>query len=278
MAEHVGADRLHVLRRDVAATLEEGVRLGGEGQVERRARRGAILDEGAQVELVGLRLARGEDDVDDVVLDLVVDVDLVDQGARAEDLVGGHHGADALVVPRHRHPVEDLALLLARGIADAELQHEAVDLGLGEGVGPLLLDRVLRGEDEERVGQRVRLVTDRDLMLLHRLEERALHLRGGTVDLVGEDDLCEDRPLAGGEATVAGAVDHRADQVGGQEVGRELDAPEVRRDGLRQRLHGERLGEARHPLEEDVASGQETDQQAVDQVALADDHRADLLP
>src|SRR5438093_7879633 len=36
VAEHVGADRLHVLRRDVATALEEGVRLRGESQVERR--------------------------------------------------------------------------------------------------------------------------------------------------------------------------------------------------------------------------------------------------
>src|SRR5262249_47508750 len=81
VAQHVGTDRLHVLRRDVAAALEEGVRLGGEGEVERRARRGAVLDERTEIQLVGLRLARGEDDADDVVLDLVVDVDLVDEVA-----------------------------------------------------------------------------------------------------------------------------------------------------------------------------------------------------
>jgi len=49
----------------------------------------------------------------------------------------------------------------------------------------------------------VGLVADRHLPLLHRLEEGALHLGGGAVDLVGEDDLREDRPL-GGEGTVAG--------------------------------------------------------------------------
>src|SRR5262252_644966 len=151
VAQHVGTDRLHVLWGDVATPLEEGMRLGSEGQVERRARGGAVLDERTQIQLVGLRLARGEDDADDVVLDLVVDVDLVDEGAGAEDLVGGNHRADPLVVLRHGHPVEDLTLLLPRRVDDAELQHEAVHLRLGQGVGSLLLDGVLRGEDEERV-------------------------------------------------------------------------------------------------------------------------------
>ncbi len=41
-------------------------------------------------------------------------------------------------------------------------------------------------------------------------------------------------------------------------------------------LHGERLGEAGYALDEDVASHSRRDQQAVDEVALADDRPADL--
>ncbi len=51
----------------------------------------------------------------------------------------------------------------------------------------------------------------------------------------------------------------------------------VRRDGLRQGLDRQRLGEAGHALEQHVAAGEQADQQPVDQVALADDHVADLL-
>src|SRR3712207_7960962 len=45
---------------------------------------------------------------------------------------------------------------------------------LGELVGALGLDRVLRGQHEERVGQRVRRAADRHLALLHGLEQRRL--------------------------------------------------------------------------------------------------------
>src|SRR5262245_44079629 len=45
VAEHVRADRLHVLRRHVAAPVQERIRLGRERERERRARRRAVLDE-----------------------------------------------------------------------------------------------------------------------------------------------------------------------------------------------------------------------------------------
>src|SRR5215470_14800249 len=84
VAEHVGADRLHVLRGHVAAPVQERVRLGGERQRERRARRGAVLDERTQIQARRRRLARREHERHDVILDLVVDVDLVHQVAGRE--------------------------------------------------------------------------------------------------------------------------------------------------------------------------------------------------
>ena len=49
----------------------------------------------------------------------------------------------------------DQSSLIARaGIADHDLQHEAVDLSFRQWVGSLLLDRVLRGEYEERLVER----------------------------------------------------------------------------------------------------------------------------
>jgi hypothetical protein len=70
------------------------------------------------------------------------------------------------------HQVDDLPLLLAGRVADLDHQHEAVDLGLGQRVGALLLDGVLRGHDHERVVQAVAGLADGDLALLHGLEER----------------------------------------------------------------------------------------------------------
>ena len=69
-------------------------------------------------------------------------------------------------------------------------------------------------------------------------------------------------------------VDAGADQVGRDEVGRELDPLELAADRLGQRLDRHRLGQARDAFDEDVAAGEERDDQALQEVILADD---DLL-
>ena len=57
---------------------------------------------------------------------------------------------DALAADLPIFPIHDLPLLGLRRVADLHHQHEAVDLRLGQRVGALLLDRVLRREDEKR--------------------------------------------------------------------------------------------------------------------------------
>ena len=81
------------------------------------------------------------------------------------------------------------------GIADFQLEHEAVHLRLGQRVGAFLLDRVLRGQHQERFVQLEGLVADGDLVFLHRFQQRALHLGRRAVDFVGQDEVGEDRAL-----------------------------------------------------------------------------------
>ena len=71
-------------------------------------------------------------------------------------------------------------------------------------------------------------------------------------------------------------VDDRADEVGGEEIGGELDARELGVEGVAERADGERLGEAGDALDQDVAAGEQADQDALDHVGLADDDLADL--
>ena len=73
-------------------------------------------------------------------------------------------------VPVVRSMIE-IEVLLGRE-RDHDLEQEAVELGLGEGIGPLHLERVLGREHEERRIEREALAGDRDLVLLHRLEQR----------------------------------------------------------------------------------------------------------
>ena len=98
-----------------------------------------------------------------------------------------HVGRDAGVrEPEHRH------LALGVRVVEVDLEEEAVELRLGQREDALVLVRVLRRDDEERVGELVRAAVDGDGALLHRLEQRRLRPRRRAVDLVGEQDVRED--------------------------------------------------------------------------------------
>ncbi len=175
------------------------------------------------------------------------------------------------------HPQEHFLLLVPAGIADPDLEHEAVELCLGERIGPLVLDRILGREDEEGLLEAVRGSADRDLMFLHGLEQGRLHLRRRAVDLVRQNDLREERALLDVEVLGLLVEDHGSDQIGGQQVRGELNPRERRADDLRERAHGERLGQARDSLEQDVATGQQPHEEALDHGILPHDASGDFL-
>src|SRR5256885_1035997 len=84
-------------------------------------------------------------------------------------------------------------------------------------------------------------------------------------------EVREQRPLLRIELLRALVVHHRADHVGGQQVGRELDPREGDLQTFRDGLHRQRLGQSRHAFEQNVATGKQADQQALDHDFLADD-------
>ena len=72
----------------------------------------------------------------------------------------------------------------------------------------------------------MRVDVDGHVPLLHALEQAGLRLRRRAVDLVDEHDVGEHRAGPELEALLALVVDVGADDVGGQQVGRALDARE----------------------------------------------------
>jgi hypothetical protein len=108
---------------------------------------------------------------------------------------------------------QELALGRRIGIADLDRHQEAVELGFGQRIGADLLDRVLRRDDEERIGQLSRLSVLRNLALFHRFHQRALRLRRRAVDLVGQDDGVEDRAGVKAEGAGLGVEDRHAENI-----------------------------------------------------------------
>jgi hypothetical protein len=150
-------------------------------------------------------------------------------------------------------------------------------LRLGESVGAVLLDRVLRRDQEKRLRKRPCCAVDRHLQLRHAFEERGLCLRESTVDLVDEDDVREDRTGLELELTRERVPDREARHVRRLEIRGALDARhrslfDAAREGTRQ----DGLGRSRHVLEEYVATARKGRDHKPNRLLLADDDGLDI--
>jgi len=173
--------------------------------------------------------------------------------------------------------VNHLDLVLTGGQRQLDLEQEPVELGLGQGIGALVLDRVLGGGNHEGRRQGPGHAVDRDLALLHGLQECSLGLGRRPVDLVGKQQVGEHRSLTEGELGAVRVVDQRSGDVAGHEVGRELHplGPDVQRGSNRADEQG--LGHTGHALEQDVAPAQQRDEDAGHRGVLPDDCLGDLM-
>ena len=102
----------------------------------------------------------------------------------------------------------------------------------------------------------------------------------GAVDLVGQTDLGEDGPLLELELPAPfGVFDYhvRPEDVGGHQVGGELDAGEVQIERLGQGADEQGFPQPRHALQEAVPADEEAREHAVHHLAVADDHPPKLF-
>ncbi len=79
------------------------------------------------------------------------------------------------------------------------LKKKRSKLRFGQRIGALLVNRVLRGHDEERLGQLADFAAGRDAFFLHGFEHGRLRLGRGAVDFVRQDQVGENRARAGTE-------------------------------------------------------------------------------
>ena len=125
------------------------------------------------------------------------------------------------------------------------------------------------------------IAADGDLPFLHRFQQCGLGLGRRSVDFVGQHDVGEQRSLHEPELAMPGRAvffdDLGAGDVGGHQVGRELNAAEGQVQRLGQRADHQRLGQARDAFQHHVAAAEEANQNFVDDMFLADDDLAELF-
>ena len=163
----------------------------------------------------------------------------------------------------------DPHLVVLLGRVDGHVEHEAVELALGERIHALKLERVLRRDHEERIRQAMRDAVDRDRGLGHRLEQRALSFRRAAVQLVGEHEVREHRPRSELELVASRLQSQKAHDVARKKIARHLNSLEgpAERDGEPARERG--LARAGRALEKQVPSGEKRSDRELDEVALA---------
>ena len=151
------------------------------------------------------------------------------------------------------------------------MKQEAVELRLRQRIGALLFDGVLGGHDQEQPGQGIGGGTHGDLAFRHGLQQGGLHLGRGAVDLVCQDQVVKQRAALKVKRPVLGPEHIGAGEVGWQQVRGKLDAVEVALYALAEYTDGPGLGKTRRALHQQVAVGQQRDQQAIHQLFLAQD-------
>ena len=78
------------------------------------------------------------------------------------------------------------------------------------------------------------------------------------------------------EVAIPWIVDQGADKVGGEKIGRKLNALKTRPNARSQRSNSQGLGQARNAFQKHVAVAQQPREETVNELFLADDDLADF--
>ena len=270
------ADGAHILGHHVAAAFNERVGFCGFRQTNAGTRRTAKANHLFQIfEFVFVGVTCSEHNINNITLDFLVHIDVFHNLARLDNLVGRENLVGlrecALNVLTHN----ELLFFLLR-VADNHLEHKTVHLRLGQRISSLLLNRVLSGHYKERLFELEGGVANGDLLLLHRLEQCTLYLCRGTVNLIGQNKVCENRAFLYAELLGFGAVNHCSNHIGRQQIGCELDSAEPCVDCLRQRVNCQCLGQSWKAFKKNVPIGQQANQQTFSQMLLTHNHLVHL--
>ena len=215
MRADVREDRGDVLRHHKVTAIEIRICLRHPADRQRAAR--ADAERGLRMG-AGLFHERGH-----IVQNGVAHIDFSHVLHQSQQFFLVDHGICPVKGIIHMAVAENVDAALVVGVAHADADEEAVKLGIGEHRRTGRTHRVLRGEDDKRVRQSIRLAVHRDLVLLHGLQQRGLCLAGGTVDLICQQQIRHDRAGLIDKLVCLFVIDREAD--------------DVRRHGVRRKLH-----------------------------------------
>ena len=191
----------------------------------------------------------------DVIGHLVGDVDAADFLLCLYQLLSVCHRMDEIEGNAVSQLPKHLPFLRGLGIAHADADEKTVHLCRRKAESALGFHRILGGQNDERSGQGKAFTVNGDLPLLHGLQQGGLGAGNGTVDLIGQQQVGHDRALPQLEIPGFLVVNPHADDVAGQHVGDELDAPGAAAQGDGDGLHQRGLSHAGEIVQQNMAVG-----------------------
>src|SRR5258707_10422091 len=140
-----------------------------------------------------------------------------------------------------------------------------------------MLYGILRCDHKKRSRQFVRMSVHSDLTFVHRLKQCGLRFRRGAIDLIGEQNIGEDRSALELELLLQRRIYRDSQHVGRKHVTGELHALKGAIDGAGESLSQRGLADSGNAFDQKMAAGENADQRQANHIVLAADYAAQRL-
>src|ERR1700686_1879683 len=160
-----------VVGEAIVAAIEVGAGLRGALEHERSA--------GADSQSKLLALARAVDDIESVIVQAGVDFDVGDGVLHGQHIADIRDGIERIERIIANALAQNFLFRFVRGIAHFDAHQKTVELRFRQGIGAVMLDRILRGDHEKRLREWERLAVDGHLRFVHGFKKRGLRARRG---------------------------------------------------------------------------------------------------
>ena len=155
-------------------------------------------------------------------------------------------------------------------------EHKTVQLGLWQGIGSFLLNRILCSQHKIRLIELVLLSTNGHRPFLHSLQQGGLCFGWRPVDFVREDNIPEHRTH--NEFEVAVLVEHLTTQnITGHQIGCKLYPFEIQSQGLRYGIDHQSLRQTGNTYQQGMSSSVYGQEYLFDDRLLAHNDLGDFL-
>ena len=164
--------------------------------------------------------------------------------------------------------------LFNRRIPQHQFKHKAIRLRFRQFICAFLFNRILGCQHKERLFQSIVLARNADHVFLHCLQKCALRLRRGSVNLVRQDDIAENRSRMKAKHRISVGIlldDVRTCHIRRHQIRCKLDARKRQPEYAPHRANQARFARSRNTLQQHISARNQRDNDIFHRITLTDD-------